>query len=115
MLSIRDGAVAQAELLGDLESTQLMVGDLDSYALSPYRRAADGGDFWPVERLYQPSRARVEELLAIGPVAPEELAMGAGIGITTGNLPVGMAGGLALGLAISAKRRRKYEDHGKQI
>ncbi len=40
------------------------------------------------------------------------LAMGAGIGITTGNLPVGMAGGLALGLAISAKRRRKYEDHG---
>ncbi len=34
------------------------------------------------------------------------LAIGSGIGLTTGNFPVGIGGGLVLGLAINIKRRR---------
>ena len=39
--------------------------------------------------------------LAIG------LAIGAGIGLTTGNMPVGTGGGLVIGIAINIKRRRR--------
>lgn len=35
------------------------------------------------------------------------IAIGAGIGLTTGNYPVGVAGGLVIGIAMNAKRRRR--------
>lgn len=34
------------------------------------------------------------------------IALGAGIGLATGNLPVGLGGGFLLGVAIDAKRRK---------